>query len=113
MTAHRAEATGPASNRVTLAGTVPRHPLVAEREVVFDRVLWVEHPEYLGNPFRHPPCLGVESCEADGSAHVRDVGVQRDDEFGRGDFRPEREVKVIPTHHPSKEEMGAFTGPTR
>src|SRR5262245_13629709 len=86
------------------------HPEVAEREVVLDRVVRIEHAQRRSNVAGHSPARARIGRELQTAADPDDVGVERYDEAGRRDTRPHAEIERVLAHHPAQEQIQTLAG---
>ena len=86
------------------------HPEVTEREVVLDRIVWIEATERGGDIAGHGPTGACVPCQAQTAAHADHMRVEGHHEFRRGHARPDAKVQRVAPDHPTQEQVQPLAG---
>jgi hypothetical protein len=81
---------------------------MAEREVVFDRVVGIDPAERGRDIARHLPSRAGIACQTQAAADPNHVRVEWNDQLGWRHARPDAEIERIATHHPTEEQVQAL-----
>ena len=88
------------------------HPYVAQRKVVAHRVVGIHPAQRRSDVGGHFPAWRAVSRETKTLPQSDHVCIEGDDQARTRQTGPDAEVDRIPTHHPSQEEIQAFTRTT-
>jgi len=78
---------------------------VTEREVVLDRIGWIEAPQGRRDVERHRPAGTGVPRQPQTAANANDVGIERHNETARRNARPHAEIERVAAHHPAKKQV--------
>jgi hypothetical protein len=81
---------------------------MADREVVPRRIVAVDPRQRCRDVARHFPAWTLQTRELEATADANDVGVERHDELGGRNPRPDAQVERVVSDHPSKKEIQAL-----
>lgn len=107
-TAHVLQDASRALEWVGSAGTLARYTEMAEREIIFDRVVGVEAPQRPGDLFGSRPARGAACGQTEVEPNPMNVRVDGNDEL-RGRNLPQTEIHPVGgPNHPARVEEKAF-----
>lgn len=95
----------------TPQGAFSEDPDAGQGEVEFHRILGADGAESAGDFLGHPKGWRSAVGQSHPPAHPGHVGIQRDDQFPRGEDGPDPEVdSVFSTDHPAQEQVVTLAG---
>src|SRR5262249_2396920 len=78
---------------------------MAEGEVVFDWILWIQAAERRGDIPGHGPSRTRVSRQAQATPDADDVSVERHDELRRCNAGPDAQIQRVAAHHPPEKQV--------